>query len=421
VSSAADASTTASGGWDWRRVVFGDWTLLVRDPLDVLRYAFIGGTVAFALMHRSTAVALTAASAILLIARVINLPRWFDFTLIVAMTAIAWGTALSLYGDWFYYDKIVHSVAPFCYAPVLYIVLVRLNVVPDPAGVHTVSRRAGIFITTLALGMAVGAGYENVEWIEDQFNILGGHFVKGLWDTETDLLCDAAGSLAAAIFLTIWSIRRWTSTRIPGEPLSSAQGSRIHKAREASRALAASTASAWESRFDGIPVVLKGVADILAGALLLAWPTPTLRTVEIVVGVALAVRAVLGIVEFVRRRGARHLVEGVAEIAASVVLLSWPGKSLDVFLHTVGAAIVLFAVLEAAALSMDGRSTRERWIGGAVAVGALSFGVALLALPMAVFGATMTALGIYLVIVGALRVFRVLRSRETARSMTSGK
>jgi hypothetical protein len=46
---------------------------------------------------------------------------------------------------------------------VLYIVLVRLNVVPDPAGVHTVSRRVGVFITTLALGMAVGAGCENVE------------------------------------------------------------------------------------------------------------------------------------------------------------------------------------------------------------------------------------------------------------------
>ena len=51
--------------------------------------------------------------------------------------------------------------------------------------------------------MAVGAGYESVEWIEDKFDILGGNFVKGLWDTETDLLGDACGSLVGATFLTV--------------------------------------------------------------------------------------------------------------------------------------------------------------------------------------------------------------------------
>ena len=88
----------------------------------------------------------------------------------------------------------------------LYIVLVRLGVVPDPAEAireRRVARIAGIFIVTLALGMAVGAGYESVEWFEDKFDILGGHFVKGLWDTETDLLADTTGSLVGATFLTV--------------------------------------------------------------------------------------------------------------------------------------------------------------------------------------------------------------------------
>jgi hypothetical protein len=70
------------------------------------------------------------------------------------------------------------------YVPVLYIALVRLGVVPDPGEAireRRVARISGIFIVTLAVGMAVGAGYENVEWIEDRFGILGGHFVKGLW------------------------------------------------------------------------------------------------------------------------------------------------------------------------------------------------------------------------------------------------
>ena len=62
-------------GWDRRRLVYGDWTWLVRDGLDVIRLAFIGGTIAFAIQGRSDVVALTAASAVLLIARIINLPR----------------------------------------------------------------------------------------------------------------------------------------------------------------------------------------------------------------------------------------------------------------------------------------------------------------------------------------------------------
>jgi hypothetical protein len=42
---------------------------------------------------------------------------------------IAYGTAPSLYGDWFYCDKIVHGLSPIGYVPVLYIALVRLGVV----------------------------------------------------------------------------------------------------------------------------------------------------------------------------------------------------------------------------------------------------------------------------------------------------
>lgn len=117
---------------NWHRLIYGDWWWALRDPLDVLRLAFIGGTVAFALMGRSTAVGLTAASALLLICRIIDLPRLFDLAVIVAMTLIAWGTALGLYGDYYFYDNIVHGVAPVFYAPVLYLVLVRLGVLVDP-------------------------------------------------------------------------------------------------------------------------------------------------------------------------------------------------------------------------------------------------------------------------------------------------
>jgi uncharacterized membrane protein YjdF len=235
--------------WDWPRIVYGDWTWFIRDSLDVLRLAFIGGTVTFAAEGRSDVVALTAASLVLLLARIIDLPRWFDFGLTVAMTLIAWGTALGLYGQWFYYDKVVHSLSPIAYAPVLYIALVRLGVVPDPGAAireRRVARIAGIFIVTLAVGMAVGSGYESVEWFEDKFDILGGHFVKGLWDTETDLLADTTGSLVGATFLTVWAVRGWSSRRVTVHAVAPAAGTPA----EHVRAGRARPAPSWRQRLD---------------------------------------------------------------------------------------------------------------------------------------------------------------------------
>src|ERR1044072_4930037 len=56
-------------GWGGRRLLSGDWNGLVPDRLDVLRYAFIAGTIVFAAQGRSAAVALGAAGAGVLLAR----------------------------------------------------------------------------------------------------------------------------------------------------------------------------------------------------------------------------------------------------------------------------------------------------------------------------------------------------------------
>ncbi|HKI93493.1 MAG TPA: hypothetical protein VJ986_14420, partial [Gaiellaceae bacterium] len=207
------ASGTSPAGARMRRLVYGDWSWYVRDPLDVLRLAFVGGTIAFAVQGRSTAIGLTAASALLLVVRIIDLPRRFDLAVIVAMSLIAWGTALGLYGDYEVYDNIVHGVSPFFYAPVLYVVLVRLDVLTGPERTTAAHHHVGVFISTLALGMAVGAGYEVIEWLSD--SLLGTHLVKSVDDTGSDLLEDTAGSLAGAAFAAIWSVRHWATRRTP--------------------------------------------------------------------------------------------------------------------------------------------------------------------------------------------------------------
>ena len=388
--------------WDRRRLLYGDWNWLVRDGLDVLRYAFIAGTIVFAAQGNPDAVALGAASAVLLLARVVSLPRWFDFGLIAAITLIAYGTALGLYGDWFYYDKVVHTLAPFGYSPVLYIALVRLGVVPDPGIAireRRVARIAGIFIVTLAVGMAVGGFYENVEWLEDKWNILGGHFVKGLWDTETDLLCDATGSLAGATFITIWALRGWSSHRVTVVPAPGPKVTPLEAvAGRAQETRAESTARRWRQRMEGLPLAAQGLVGLAAGLLLLALPSPSLRTLGVVLGSALLVTAALGAFALLRghsRRGrALDALEVGAAAVAGLLLLAWP-------------TITQLALLEVASLTED-RPGHDRWLGALAGIAAFVFGLAMLGSPGRSLDAIITLLGLYFLVLGAIRLFQSL-------------
>lgn len=409
------ATHAVTPDWDRRRLVYGDWNWLVRDGLDVLRYAFIAGTIVFAAQGRSAAVALGAASAVLLLARVVSLPRWFDFGLIAAITLIAYGTALGLYGDWFYYDKVVHTLAPFGYSPVLYIALVRLGVVPDPAVAireRRVARIAGIFIVTLAVGMAVGAFYENIEWLEDKYDILGGHFVKGLWDTETDLLCDATGSLAGATFITIWALRGWSSHRVTVVP---APGPKITPleavAGRAQETRAESTARRWRQRMEGLPLAAQGLVGLGAGLLLLALPSPSLRTLGVVLGSALLVTAALGAFALLRghsRRGrAFDALEVAAAAVAGLLLLAWPTITQLGLLYAVGVFSIVLALLEVASLTED-RPGHDRWLGALAGIAAFVFGLAMLAIPGRSLDAIITLLGLFFLVLGAIRLVQSL-------------
>ena len=79
-----------------RRLLLGDWNPWIRDPSDVLRVVFVAGTVVYWVLGRSTAVGLTAASIVLILARLFDLPRLYDLFLLIAMVMIAFGTALNL-------------------------------------------------------------------------------------------------------------------------------------------------------------------------------------------------------------------------------------------------------------------------------------------------------------------------------------
>lgn len=204
-------------GLTWQKVVLGDWTRLVRDPLDVLRIVFIAGAVVWGLTGHPVTIVI-AASLVLVLARVVSLPRFYDFSVIVVMTLIAWGEVLGFYDSWSSYDNVVHFTVPLLVTGLIYVLLVRLGVMPELSELRQVHQKFGFFITAVALGMAIGAGWEIIEWTLD--STTGSHLVVSTTDTATDLIWDTMGATGSALILVLWSIGNHSLRRRPGVDLA---------------------------------------------------------------------------------------------------------------------------------------------------------------------------------------------------------
>ena len=162
------------------------------------------------------AVLLGLAGAAAWLVRLALLPRVYDLSVVLALALQAWGEALHLYDSIAWFDNVVHFSIPFFAGPTLYIVLARLDVVPDPKDDTRLPHYVGLGVVAFALGVAVGALWEVVEWSSD--NMLGSRLQLSNDDTVGDLIADSLGSLSGAALLVCWARWGWGSVRrIPGE------------------------------------------------------------------------------------------------------------------------------------------------------------------------------------------------------------
>ena len=197
---------------DGRKLLLGDWTPLVRDGIDMLRLALVIATVATLFAGDvDGALAFGFAAAFALLARVVNLPRPYDVGFVVVLTLHAAGEAFAWYDSLAWFDRVVHVVLPCLVAPVLYIGLARLDVLPDPRDDTHARHFVGMAIVTFCLGMAVGGLWEIVEFSSD--GMLDTALSEGNSDTVGDLVADAVGSILGALLLVAWAIWGWGSVR----------------------------------------------------------------------------------------------------------------------------------------------------------------------------------------------------------------
>jgi hypothetical protein len=156
-----------------------------------------------------------ATFAVLVVVRLLDLPRLFDLAGIVGMALQAFDNALGVFTSFGPYDLVVHLVLSMAVAPTLYILLARLEVVPDLTDVRG-HRQAGVFHVTFLLGLSVGPLYEIYEYAADHW--LAASLVVGYSDTISDLVDDVVASAVAGAFLVLWAEHGWgMMRRLPAE------------------------------------------------------------------------------------------------------------------------------------------------------------------------------------------------------------
>jgi uncharacterized membrane protein HdeD (DUF308 family) len=140
-----------------------------------------------------------------------------------------------------------------------------------------------------------------------------------------------------------------------------------------------------------------------------------LRTVEVVVGVVLLAHAAVD-VHGLRRPGAPatrwRVLEIVTQVAVAALVLGWPGLSQVALLYALGITAVLLGGIETASLSSGAHTTRDRWLGGAAGAAAFIFGMAMIGTAQRDVHAVVSLVGVYLVVVGALRLVGTLRRTQ---------
>ena len=196
---------------DSRVVLLGDWSRLVRDPLDLLRIGFAVAAVVYGVFGFGGAVNLGVAAVAVIAVRFLNLPQPYDLAFIACMWLTGWGEALRLYDRFANYDVLVHFLVPMLGAPIVYIALSRLEVVAEPREHDQRHHYVGLFLVTLALGLALGALWEIAEWTSDHMS--GSRLQTGQSDTIGDLVADACGAAAGGALLVIWAAFGWGSVR----------------------------------------------------------------------------------------------------------------------------------------------------------------------------------------------------------------
>jgi hypothetical protein len=181
---------------------------LVTDLLRVVSLASIA--VAGLLYSWSGVLVFVFVTAVLAVPRIAALPRPVDAAVGVTWLAAGWANAAGWYVSAPWVDIPIHATTPGATAGAVYLLLVRIDLVP-PLQHRVVSRRA-LVLLTFAVGATIAVLWEFYEWL--RYHGQGPPLV-GYGDTILDLLMGCLGSLVVGFGLAVWATAGWGTRRLP--------------------------------------------------------------------------------------------------------------------------------------------------------------------------------------------------------------
>ncbi|WP_426321087.1 hypothetical protein [Microbacterium sp. E-13] len=122
----------------------------------------------------------------------------FDIAFCLTVLVAAWSNVLDLYESLALWDLVVHFACTGLLAAMAYVVLARLALTPAPFAEGT--RRAAPVVLVTALGLALSAVWEMLEWIGRTF-VAPDIFVT-YQDTIGDMAAGGLGALAAGFIVS---------------------------------------------------------------------------------------------------------------------------------------------------------------------------------------------------------------------------
>ena len=170
-------------------------------------------------------------------------------------------------------------------------------------------------------------------------------------------------------------------------------------------------------------VIARGILAVIIGIIALAWPSVTVLALVILFAVYAFIASGMEAARAFSSRKAGpvigHLLLGLADLAAGVIALAWPGPTALVLVLIVGVWAVIAGLVEFAAAFASGEPAGTRAmliLGGLVTI---TFGVVLCARPG--LGAVTLALlfGLFNLIAGIWMLVQGTKLRRTGKTLHS--
>jgi len=167
-------------------------------------------------------------------------------------------------------------------------------------------------------------------------------------------------------------------------------------------------------------LVARGALAVLAGGFLLFFPVKGLDFLVLVFGAFAILAGAVAVVASIRDALKKQpwlvlLLEGIAGIVAGAMVLAWPGASALIVTMLIGAWALVAGIL-AFADAFSARDTTDRWLLALTGVLAIVFGIAVMAAPEAGVFAVIWLLGLFAIAWGFLQFVIVATPRAPQRA-----